>query len=110
MQFFAQQGEHGFHSGLAEGGEGPEVGVADADGAGTHGEGFEEIGAATEAAIDEDGHLAIHGGDDFGQAVDAGAFAVLAAAAVIGDEEAVRPVLQREYGGLLRDNSSTFTA
>ena len=108
MQFFAQQGEHGFHSGLAEGGEGPEVGAADADGAGAHGEGFEEIGAATEAAIDE--HFAIHGGDDFGQAVDAGAFAVLAAAAVIGDDEAVRPVLQRECSVLLRDNSSTFTA
>ena len=83
LQFFAQQGKDGFDSGLAEGGERPEIGAADADGAGSHGEGFEEIRAASEAAIDEHGHLAVYGVDDLGQAADAGAFAVFTAATVV---------------------------
>ena len=58
--------EDGLDAWGAVGGEGPEDGAAEQDGVGAEDEGFEDVGATTEAAVDKDGEFAVEGGGDGG--------------------------------------------
>src|SRR5919201_1674679 len=85
----AQELEHAFDAGLPEGAEAPDIGPPDAHRRRAHAQRLDDIGAAAEAGIDQDRHAALHGLDDLRQRVDGGAAGILAARAVIGDDDAV---------------------
>src|SRR5207248_7872172 len=85
------------HAGLAEGAQPPQIRPADADCVRPHRERLGDVGAAAEAAVDQDEDLALHRVHNLGQHVDGGAAAVFAAPAVVGDDEAVDAVRDAEF-------------
>src|ERR1700730_11307312 len=70
IQFAVQYVEHRLNSRLTEGRQTPSLCSADADCGGAECEGLENVGAAADTTVEEDGNAAFHRGDDFGQAVD----------------------------------------
>ena len=69
----------------------PDVGAAEADGVGAEGERLEHVGAAADAAVEEDRQLVADRLGDRRQGVERGDRAVDLAAAVVGDDDAVDP-------------------
>src|ERR1700733_5973032 len=100
--FGAHEIEYALDAFLAEGAQPPEIWPADADRLRAHRERLDRIGAAPKAAVDDHGHAALYRGDDLRQRVDGGAAVILAPSAVVGDENAIHPVLRRKvrvFGG-----------
>ena len=95
-QLAMEQVDDRFHAALTEGGKSPGLRTPDADRGGAEGQAFEDVRAATDAAIDEHRDPALHRRHDFRHAVDRRPQGLLVATAVVGDDERVRPVLQRE--------------
>src|SRR6266568_2813994 len=79
-------------------GETPDGGATYKNGSGSEGEGLEDIGAASNAAIDVDFAAARDGLHDFRQGFDAGDGAVKLAASVVGDDDACNVVLDGDQG------------
>src|SRR5207302_29428 len=90
---------------LLEGAQATEVGPADAHRARAQGQALDEVGAAPESAVDQYRDAAAHGFDDLGQGVDGGAAAVLAARAVVGDDQAVEAVFHAQRRVLVRQDA-----
>src|SRR6478672_2693070 len=65
VSFGTQQFEHPLDAGLAEGAKTPDIGPTDADGVRADAQCLDDVGTATEAAIDDDRDAAVHGFDDF---------------------------------------------
>ena len=63
-ELIVQDLEHAVHAGLAERGEPPHVGTANADSAGTKTKRLQDVGATAHAAIDEYRDAAVHGVHD----------------------------------------------
>src|SRR5437879_6208139 len=105
LQLGAQELEHALDAGLAEGAQAPEVRPADAHRARAEREALDDVGAAPEPAVDQHRDAAAHGFDDLGQGVDGGAAAVLAARAVVGDDQAVEAVFHAQRRVLVRQDA-----
>jgi hypothetical protein len=74
-------------AGVAGGGQAIGVGSADEDGAGTETDGFDDVGAAADAAVHKNFGAAVDGGDDFGKRANGGIDGIELAAAVVGDDD-----------------------
>ena len=72
----------------AIGGQAPEDGAADEDGFCAEGEGLQDVAAAAEAAVDEDGDFVVYLGGDGGEHFDGAGLGL----AVVGDDDAVGAV------------------
>src|SRR5215216_1693251 len=81
----AQELEHALHAGLAERAKAPDIRPADAHGGRPHAQRLDDVGAAAEPGIDQDGDAPLHRLDDLRQRVDGGAAGIFAARAVVGD-------------------------
>jgi len=68
--FGAQKLEHPLDAALAEGAEAPDIGPPDTDGVGADAQRFDDVGAAAEAAVDDDRDAPVHRLDDFRQRID----------------------------------------
>ena len=90
---------------LAERAKAPHVGTADPHRVGAERQGLEDVGAAADAAVDEHRNASPYAGDDLGQRLDRRAEAVLGAAAVVGHEDAVHAVFNRQLRLLARDDA-----
>ena len=97
LEFGGEHPEYALDSGLAEGGEAPERWAADEDGFGAEGEGFQDVAAAADAAIHQDGDLAGDGFDYVGEGVEGADDAVELAAAVVGDDDAGGTALDGDF-------------
>ena len=84
--------------GLAGHGHAPEGVAAAEHGLGAQGQGLHDIGAAADAAVEQDGGLVAHLGDDAGQHVDRGDGDIKVTAAVVGDHDAVRAAFHGDAG------------
>src|SRR5262249_34166906 len=85
--FRAQKLEHPLDAAWAEGAEAPDIGPPDADGVGADAQRLDDVGAAAEAAVDDDRDAPVHRLDDFRQRVDGRAPGILAARAVVGHDD-----------------------
>src|SRR5262245_35931526 len=94
--------EHSLHSLLTERRQAPQVRPAYADRLCPEGERLEHISAAAEPAVDENGDAALDRLHDFREALDRGPPALLGAASVVRDDDAVGPVSHAELGVLAR--------
>src|SRR5579863_8565891 len=74
-------------AGLAGGGHAVSISAADEDGALSEAEGFDDIAAATNAAVEEDFGLMADGGDNFRERAECGGDGVELAATVIGNDD-----------------------
>ena len=90
---------------FSEGAEAPHIGPADPDRIGAQRQRLEDVRAAADAAVDEHRHPAPDRADDLGQRVDRRPHTVHRPAAVIGDEDPVRAVLNRLLGALGRHDA-----
>src|SRR3954451_14382424 len=79
----------------AGGGEGVGGGAADQDGAGAEGEGFDNVAAAADAAVEQHFDLAVHRFDHLGQNGDRRGDAVELAAAVIRYDDGIHTAIDR---------------
>jgi hypothetical protein len=79
----------------AVGGEAPKDGAADEDRFGAEGEGFQDVAAAAEAAVDEEGDFVVYFGGDGGEDFDGTGFGL----AVVGDDDAVDAVVDGLFRG-----------
>src|SRR5262249_36544576 len=95
--FRAQQLEHALDAALAEGAKTPDIGPPDAYGLRADAQRFDDIGAAPEAAVDDDRDAPVHRLDDFRQRVDGRAAGVLAAGAVVRDDDGIDAVIGGDY-------------
>src|ERR1700694_6265764 len=101
----AQKLEHALDARLAKRAETPDIGPTDADALRAHRQRLGDVGAAAEAAVDQDRHPAAHRFDDFRQRVDGGTPAVFAARAVAGDDDWVHAGVYGELRVLMRENA-----
>src|SRR6516164_3933773 len=69
-ELIVQDLKHAVHAGLAERGEPPHVGPANADSAGTEAESLQDVSATTYAAVDEHRDATVHRVHDFDQHTD----------------------------------------
>ena len=99
-QLDAQQFKHALDAWLTECAEAPKIGPADGHALRADAQRLYDVAAAAKAGVDEDRHRAGHL-DDFGQCFDRRAAAILAAAAVIGDDDGVDAVVGGDLGILL---------
>jgi hypothetical protein len=72
---------------VAGGGQAVGVGAADEDGAGAKADGFDNVAAATDAAIHQHFGAAVGGGDDFGKRADCRIDGIELTATVVGDDD-----------------------
>jgi len=79
QQLGPQQIQHALDARLAEGAKAPDVGPADANRGRAHAQCLADIGAATEAGIDQDRDAAVDGFDDLRERIDGGTAGVFAA-------------------------------
>src|SRR5262249_6018392 len=93
----AQHLERALDARLAERTEAPDIRTADAYGRCAHAQRLDHVRAAAEAGIDQDRDAPVHRVDDLRQGVDGGAAGILAARAVIGDDDAVEPGIGGEH-------------
>src|SRR5664279_69187 len=89
LKLEAHQFKHALDAGLPEGAQAPDIGPPDADRGRAHAQRLDDVGATAEAAVDQDRHTAFDRLDDLRQRIDAGTAAVLAAPAMIGDDDTV---------------------
>ena len=86
------------HARRAVSAEAPAGNTAEADGGGAEGEGLQDVSAAADSAIEDDGDAAGDGFDDFGQHFERGGRIVERASAMVRDIDAVEAVLDAEAG------------
>ena len=86
------------HSGLARGRQTVEVGPADGAGVGAEGEGLDDVGAAADAAVDDDFEPALRPVDDVREYVQGRGHVVQLPAAVVADLDGVDADLGRDDG------------
>src|SRR4051794_21883110 len=99
-QLRAEDVDDALDTGLSVSGEAPDVRAANADRPGAEGQRLEDLGAAAEASVDQDGEVAADGVDHFGEDVDGAATGLGGASAVVRDDHAVGAVLAGEDGVL----------
>ena len=87
LDIVAQDFNRTGYAGLAGGGETVDVGAADEDGAGAKTEGFDDVAAAADAAVDQNFGVAADGGDDFWKGMKRGGDRIELPAAMIGDHD-----------------------
>src|SRR5262245_13372050 len=104
-RFAAQDLEHALNASLTESTKAPQIGPADAHGAGPDGQRLDDVRSAPETAVDQDGHATGDGFDDVGQGIDGGPTPVLGAAAVIGDDDTIDANLGCELGVLRSEDA-----
>lgn len=97
-EFLSEQFHHVGDAFAAGGCESVDVGSADADRVSAQRQGFEDVGASAEAAVDQDGDFALNGVHDFREGFDGAAAAFELTAPMIGDDEAIYIVFQAEVG------------
>src|SRR5262250_1130473 len=102
LEFASEELEDFLHAGLTERAEAPRVRPTDADGARAERQRLEDVRAAAEPTVDEHRDLALNRVDHLGHAFDRRAAAFLSAASMIGDDDAVDAMLQRERGVFTR--------
>src|SRR3974390_1489274 len=83
----------------------PQVGASDPYSLRSHRERLDHVSAPPESAVRDDRHASVHCGDDFRQGIDCRATAVLAAATVIGNEDAIHSILDSKLGIFGRENA-----
>src|SRR5438270_13972079 len=93
VEFAAQNSEYRFDADVAERGKSPLVRASDTNRVSAEGERFENVASAAESAIDQHRDTIADGLNHFGQTVDGCAATLGCAAAVVGDDEPVRPIL-----------------
>ena len=95
-QFVAHQAEGAFDTRLTGGGEGEKVVRSDADGLCPQRQGFEDLSATGEAAIDQGLDAVTDGTRHLGQLVEGGAGAVKRATGMVGQDDGEAA----DFGGL----------
>jgi hypothetical protein len=101
----AQNFEHALDTRLTKCPEAPQIRPADAHGLCAHCQCFDDVGAATEAAVDQHRHAIADRLNDFRQSIDGRATAVLDPPSVIGDDDAIDPGLCGKLGILDGENA-----
>src|SRR5215470_6029050 len=89
LELPSEEIEHLVHTALTECRQSPRIWPADADGLRPKGEGLEDVRSATKPPVDEDRELAVNRIDNFGQALDRRAAALLRPPAVIRHDDPV---------------------
>jgi|SRR5579871_1051316 len=84
---FAEDLNAAKNAGFACGAEPVSVGAPDKNGASAEADGFDDVGAATDSAVEKDFGLTADGGDDFRQDAESWRNGVELAAAVIGNDD-----------------------
>lgn len=98
FEFSAEDFDHTGDAECAADGESVHIRTADHDCRSAEGEGLEDVDAATDAAVENQRHAFTDSLGDGGQGIDTGLDGVEAAAAVVGDDEAVTAEIDGSHG------------
>jgi len=104
----AQQFERTLDAWLPEGAEAPDIRPAHAHRGRSHAQRLDDIGAAAEARVDQDRNAALYRFDYFRQRIDGRAPAVLAARAVVGNDDPVHACVSGEHGVLVGEDALEY--
>jgi hypothetical protein len=104
LELAAQDGQHGFDAVLSEGAKPPDVGTTNASRGGAEGRGLENVGAAPESTVADDGDATLDPCDNLGEGRDGGPARVLGSSTVIRHEETINAMLHGQRRILAGDD------